>query len=94
MKIIALVSSGKFLAEVSDDEVAQIMGYPSAYRLEERLKPKVGSEVKVDSLFQVVTISRERKQDVVDLVDSLRKQANRLEKMNEAMAEPILTVKA
>lgn len=94
MKIIASISSNRFLVDASADELAQIMGFNSAYSLKDPNKPDIGKEIKVSPLFRALEVSRERKAEIASLADQLRKAAGRVDSINQALAEPIVEVKS
>lgn len=94
MKIIATTTSNGFLIEATSDELAQIMGFGSHYSLKEGNKLEINKVIQVTPLWRALTVSRERKAEITALAIQLRKTADRVDTINQALAEPIVEVKS
>lgn len=95
MKIIAEVNSDRFIVEATSSELAQIMGFAGTYHLKDRAHQlAVGRDVQVTPLYQALEVSRERKEEIAGLAEELRKAADRVDSINNALASPIVEVKS
>jgi TfoX/Sxy family transcriptional regulator of competence genes len=93
VKIIASISSDKFLLEATDDEIAQITGNGSAWAVREKWKPAVGLTVQVSALWKALDASRERTEELAALAVKLRNAADKVDSINKAVKAPIIEVK-
>ena len=93
MKIIATTGNDRFLVEATNYELANVMGYgyPSELKNESRLA--VGKEIPVSKLWQALSITRSREEEVAKLAEGLRKLADRVDGVNATLAAPIVEVK-
>lgn len=91
MKIIASVSSSKFLIEATETELANIAGFTYPNSIQSSLK--VGNEIKVAELWRVLEISRGRHDELAKMATQLRTAATRVDSINTALANPIVEVK-
>ena len=93
MKIIAKARDDVFIVEARGDELAQVMGHNSAYALKDRTAQlAIGVDIKVSPLYQALQVSRQRKAEITQLAEALRKVAGRVDSINQALAEPIVEV--
>lgn len=92
MKIIANVTSDRFLVEADSYELAHIMGFSYPTELKESRKLAVGRDVEVSGLWQALSITRAREKEVAALAESLRKIADRVDSVNKTLAAPIVEV--
>lgn len=93
MKIIGTVGSDLFLVEASSNDLAQLMGFASAYNLKDGDKLAVGKKIEVSPLYQALQVSRARKDEIAELANKLRAVAGRVDSINQALAAPIVEVK-
>ena len=92
MKIIGKTSDSGFIVTASEDELCKFMGHNSSYGLKESDKPAIGKEIKCSDLYAALRVSRERKKEISDLAEALRKVAGRVDSINQALAAPIVEV--
>ena len=92
MKIIGKTEGGGFIVTASEAELVNIAGftYQSSMRTEDR--PSVGKEIKVSRLWEALSASRDRKDDIAKLANQLRAAAGRVDTINQALAAPIVEV--
>lgn len=91
MKIIASMNSGKFLVEISEDEIAKISGCTSAVSMKRRAD--VGHEIAVSPLWEVLCHARARHNNIAETAEKLRIEAGRLDKINQALESPLIQVR-
>lgn len=92
MKIIGKTGSSGFIVTASLEELCQIMGFYQSYGMKEAEKPDVGKDIKVSDLYQALSVSRARKEEITKLANELRKAAGRVDTINQALAAPIVEV--
>ena len=92
MKIIGKTSNSEFIIVAADSELAMICGFSYSSSMPEKLRPDIGREIKVASLYAALCVSRARKADIAGLANSLRTVAGRIDSINRALAEPIVEV--
>jgi HAMP domain-containing protein len=94
VKIIAAVNAYTFLVEANVEELVRIAGRNSSYGMPADEKPAVGKTIEVNDLWNALTVSVSRRDDIAKLAESLRKEAGRIDTINQALANPIVMVKA
>jgi hypothetical protein len=92
MKIIGKNSSDGFIVLANREELCQVMGFYSSYGMKEADKPDIGKEIKVSDLYQALSVSRERRDEISKLANQLRTVAGRVDSINQALASPIVEV--
>ncbi len=71
MKIIGIVGRDSVLLEATKDELAQVMGESSTYSLDKKDAFEVGSEIKVNEIFEAIHEIKENKETVLELTEKL-----------------------
>ena len=94
MKIIGNIGRDAFIVTATEDELAKIAGYTYASAMPNGHKPEAGKEIPVSDLYKALCSSRERKAEIADLANKLRSAAGRVDSINQALATPIVEVKA
>jgi len=89
MKIIGQVNSSNFLVEASDQELVRCMGYGSTYG-DSVPKLSVGKVININALWDALQVERSRPSDLQTLADKLREAASQVDKINTALASPII----
>lgn len=92
MKIIAGIDSSGFLVEVSEHEIAEIIGFTYPSEIEGGIR--VGEEIKVADLWGALEISRGRYAELAKMATQLRTAATRVDSINSALSNPIIEVKS
>lgn len=82
MNIIAKAKDG-FILVATDDEVARILGFHSAYSMNK--KPEVGQSVDVSGLFDALIFERSRPSALSDTAKKLRAEADKIDKINATL---------
>lgn len=82
MNIIAKAKDG-FVLVATDDEIARIAGFRSAYSMSK--KPEVGQSVDVNGLFDALIFERSRPDALSDTAMRLRTEADRIDKINATL---------
>lgn len=94
MKIIATVSSDRFLVEATKEEIAKVMGHSCTYAMKDADRTiRVGADVQVSPLWSALEVTRGRQSEVANLATQMRKLADRVDSVNKALAAPIIEVK-
>ena len=92
MKIIGKTGSSGFIVTAGMEELCQVMGFHSSYGMKDSEKPDVGRDIKVSDLYQALSVSRERREEIAKLANQLRTVAGRVDSINQALASPIVEV--
>lgn len=90
MKIIATVDRDKFIVEASEYELCNIMGFGYPSEVKDGNRPVVGREVRVSKLYSALSVERNRRAEIAKLAADLRKTADRVDSINEALDCPIV----
>ena len=88
MKILGRVDSNNCLLQASNDELARICG--DSYHTTQRFE--VGTEVRVHDLWNGLSAIRQKDSTVKGLAKNLRTLADDLEKVSQALKNPIVEV--
>jgi hypothetical protein len=90
VKIIARGESGQLFAELSEDEFAQLQGYPNSYHYTQarRRDPRVGDEIDLGAWFDSCRIVVAHRQRIQKLRDEFADQVTRLDKALAAVGDP------
>ena len=95
MKIVAKVNENEVLVQATKNELANIIGHGSTYDLKDRGGEFIpGACINVSPLWEALSISRARKDDIAKLAKDLRTVAGKVDTINQALASPIIEVKA
>lgn len=94
MKIIGKTGSSGFIAEISEYEIAMVMGYGYPTSIPNGHKPDVGSNIDVSKLYSALSVERGRQDEIKSLAASLRKVADRVDSINAALDCPIVEAKS
>ena len=91
MKIIAAMRPNEFLVQMTDLEIARVLGFGFVSEVKPSLS--VGQEIKVADLWRALEISRERHDELAKMATQLRTAATRVDSINAALSNPIVEVK-
>lgn len=90
MKIIGKSTQHTYIAEVSDDEIARMLGFTSAYVAEKRVTAlTAGSVVHITPIWDALQFERSRPAELADTAKRLRAEADKIDKINHALSCPI-----
>jgi hypothetical protein len=101
MKIIAKTDSTGYLLSASEREIANLLGFGSAYSLPEPHKNRhadnrfiVGQTIDISNIYAAVEIERGRAKKIAAQAKSLRALADEIDSINTKLASALTEVTA
>jgi len=90
VKIIARGESSQLFAKLSEDEFAQLQGYPNSYHYNQarRRDPRVGDEIDLGAWFDSCRIVVAHRQRLQKLRDEFAREVEHLDQALAAVGDP------